>query len=199
MYRAALLLLTLIIAFSAQPPSSAAITQSAVSLNPSVTFAGGSPSERTTVVEAVDRYVAAGLALPDLSINIHTNQTGCADKQGLFRAGEGEGVIDLCFDREFLVLHELGHAWVQFNLEELARETFLLLTEAPSWSSSDTAWHRRGSEIAANALAHGLLSVQLESVQQRTREFAQFRALTGRASPRLTEIETAARRIPATN
>lgn len=50
-------------------------------------------------------------------------------------------------------------------------------------------WHRRGAELTANTLAHGLLSTPLESADQHALDFERFETLTGLPSPRLAELE----------
>jgi hypothetical protein len=161
-----------------------------VSADPSISIVGGSPDRRQTVIDAVERFLAAGLVLPDLEVHIHADNSGCAGKQGLFHPSGDIAVIDLCYPGEFLALHEVGHAWERFNLDEEARAEFMKLTGATTWRSTDVVWRRRGAEQAANTLAHGLLSAQLTSIQYRTLEFARFEALTGIPTPRLTETQT---------
>jgi hypothetical protein len=158
-----------------------------VGAHPSVSITGGTPDRRQTVVDAVERYLAVGLALPDLDVHLHVDGTGCAGKQGRFHANGDIGVVDLCFPGEFLALHELGHAWEHFNIDDQTRARFEALTGATTWRSSEVVWRRRGIEQAANALAHGLLSAPLLPNQDRSVEFARFEFLTGIPSPRLTE------------
>jgi len=164
-------------------PSAAAIP--IMSLNPSISFEGGSDSARHTVVDAVEQYRSAGLILPDLMVRIHPDNGGCDGKQGLFHHNGGSPIIDLCFDREFLILHELGHAWEHFNINDQARLDFQRLIGAVTWDSQAVSHGRRGIEIAADSLAHGLLSTPLECGQTREREFERFAALTGITTPRL--------------
>jgi hypothetical protein len=161
-----------------------------VSLEPTVVFEGGTPGRRQIVTAAVARYSSEGLALPDLTVRIHDGNPGCEGLQGLFRAVGSTGVIDLCYPGEFLALHELGHAWEHFNLEDDDRRRFQQLTGSTSWRSADVVWRKRGCELAANALAHGLLSAPLASAQFRERELSLFTALTGITSPRLSELQT---------
>lgn len=106
----------------------------------------------------------------------------------MFHRNGDKPIIDLCFQREFLALHELGHAWERFNLDDEARDRFRELVGSPPWRKSDIAHNRQGVEIAANTLAHGLLSEPVQPGQHRDREFARFEVLTGSQSPRLAEI-----------
>lgn len=154
---------------------------------PEVTFAGGGDAERALVMAAVDRFTAVGLDLPDLEIRIHPDTDGCGGKQGLFQARGEIGVVDLCFSREFLVLHELGHAWEHFALDDRDRADFLEVSGFETWQSRDVPWSRRGIERAADAIAHGLLSAPLGERQHREREFDRFALLTGFTTPRLDD------------
>lgn len=167
-----------------------------VSADPSVSIAGGSPDRRQTVVDAVERFLAAGLALPELEVHIHADNTGCAGKQGLFHPSGDIAVIDLCYAGEFLALHELGHSWEHFNLDDRDRSEFQELTGATTWRSPDVVWHRRGAEQAANALAHGLLSARLASTDHRSLQFERFETLTGMHTPRIAEIKTSDEPVP---
>ena len=161
-----------------------------MSREPSITFVGGTQARRDTVLAAAARYIESGLALPDLEVHIHEDRSGCGDMQGLFRPAGRIALIDLCYAGEFLALHELGHAWEHFNLDPDDREQFEQVTGATTWRSTDVVWRRRGAELAANTLAHGLLSTQLESVAQHALDFERFEILAGIPSPRLAEIES---------
>jgi hypothetical protein len=160
-----------------------------VSRRPSITFVGGAADRRETVVVAVARFVESGLALPDLEVHLHEGRESCRDLQGMFRPSGDKAVIDLCYEGEFLALHELGHAWEHFNLGADDRARFEQLTGATTWRSTEVVWGRRGAEITANTLAHGLLSTRLHSAAQHAVDFERFLALTGIPSPRLAELE----------
>jgi hypothetical protein len=170
------------------PAHEAAASRPWVSADPSVVIDGGTPERSQTVLAAVDRYLSVGLELPDLRVRIHDGEAGCDGYQGYFHS-EGEvGVIDLCYPGEFLALHELGHAWERFNLDDRRRAEFERLTGSTTWRSTSVVWHDRGAERAANVLAHGLLSTPLETTRYHAREFELFEALTGHVTPRLAEI-----------
>jgi hypothetical protein len=182
--------IVLVLALVPGRTSEAAETSSPVSREPSITFVGGTQARRDTVLAAAARYIESGLALPDLEVHIHEDRSGCGDMQGLFRPAGRIALIDLCYAGEFLALHELGHAWEHFNLDPDDREQFEQVTGATTWRSTDVVWRRRGAELAANTLAHGLLSTQLESVAQHALDFERFEILAGIPSPRLAEIES---------
>jgi hypothetical protein len=75
------------------------------------------------------------------------------------------------------------------NFEPADREHFKQLTGATTWRSTDVVWRRRGAQLTANTLAHGLLSTSLESADQHALEFERFETLTGLESPRLDQLE----------
>ena len=167
------------------------INRPRVSADPTVVIDGGTPEHRQTVTDAVDRYVSAGLVLPDLRVHIHAGvgKAACEGFQGVFRADGDVAVIDLCFPGEFHALAPLGHAWERFNLDDRQRAEFERLTGLTTWRSTDVVWRDRAAERAANVLAHGLLSTRLETARYHARNFELFEALTGKVTPRLTEIE----------
>ena len=69
-----------------------------VSADPLVVIDGGTADQRQTVLNAVDRYLSVGLALPDLRVQFHTGgKAGCGGFQGLFHP---EG--DIARDRPVL-------------------------------------------------------------------------------------------------
>jgi len=159
-----------------------------VSATPDVVIDGGTTGRRQTVSAAIERYLSVGLQLPDLRIRVHsTGKDGCGGFQGRFRPDREVAVIDLCFGGEFLALHELGHAWERYNLDDQHRAEFEQLTGLVTWRSTDVTWHDRAAERAADALAFGLLSVPLANVRYHDGELAEFEALTGFESPRLSE------------
>jgi hypothetical protein len=164
---------------------------------PVVAIHGGSPQHRQTVLDAIDRFAESGLTVPDLEIHIHDDKMACQGKRGLFHRSGDVGVIDLCHPGEFLALHELGHAWERFNLDDDARLAFMQLTGTSTWRSTDVVWRKRGAERAANVIANGLLSVPLESVEYHTVWFTEFHALTGITSPRVNEVRPSTERREA--
>ena len=175
-----------------------ATSRPSVSADPSVVIDGGTPERRQTVVDAVERYLSSGLAMPDLRVHIHTGgKAGCGGFQGLFHPDGKVAVIDLCYPGEFLVLHELGHAWERFNLDDRQRAGFERLMGLTTWRSTDVVWHDRAAERAANVLAHGLLSTPLETARYHRQVFAEFQALTGITTPRLAEIEPPGNTVPS--
>lgn len=152
-----------------------------VSLQPAVTVTNGTPEEEAVVELAVARFVETGLALPDLELRVLDT---CSGGQGRYIAEEA--VIELCVINEFLVLHELAHAWEHFQLTDGERRDFVDTTPtAQTWRASSTEWKNRGIEIMANSIATALLARPLPAGSGDDTELAHFEAVTGSASPRL--------------
>ena len=157
-----------------------------VSLEPTISIEGGTPTTRTRALQAIGRYVSNGFELPDLVLRFHDDMNGCEGHRGLFRLTDGKPVIDLCFDEEFLALHELGHAWEYFNLDDADRLVFQQSIGAPTWNSPDVPHKFRAVEIAAETMAYGLLSAPAKPGSNWNRRSARFEALTGGPPPRQT-------------
>jgi hypothetical protein len=113
---------------------------------------------------AIDRYVAAGLQVPQVTVTFHDEKAPCQGQNGYFQPGDPHR-IDICgfnWDR-FLVtprkviLHELGHAWAYDNLDEMPRREFLDLRGLDLWQSDDAPWGEQGQEHAAEIMAWGLI------------------------------------------
>lgn len=163
-----------------------------VSLAPTVTIEGGTPTTRTDAIHATERYVSNGYELPDLVVRLHDDEHGCEGHRGLFHFADGKPVIDLCFGEEFLALHELGHAWEYFNLDDTDRHAFQRAVGAPTWNSQDVPHKFRAVEIAAATMADGLLSIPATPGSNWNRTCVWFEALTGGPPPRQTTGATAA-------
>jgi len=156
-----------------------------------ISVVGGSPTARAVVLDTTERFVSNDLPLPDLVIRLHDDPTGCQGHRGLFRVFDDTAVVDLCFDCEFLALHELGHAWAHFNLDDTARQEFQRTVGASTWNSPDVPHNFRATEIAADAIAYGLLSTPATPGPVWDRRCERFEALTGVPPPRRTDpVET---------
>jgi hypothetical protein len=58
---------------------------------------------------------------------------------------------------EFLILHELAHAYEHQFVSDEVREEFLELRGLERWRGSDLAWHEAGAEHTAEILVWGLM------------------------------------------
>lgn len=119
----------------------------------------GANDEQLALVKAsLDRFADAGLSLPELAISVHESKEGCAGHNGLYRSGGDVERIDICHVSEFIVLHELAHAWDFNNSTEEIRSEFLEAAGLTHWSGEDVPWLDRGAERAANVVATTLAS-----------------------------------------
>jgi len=118
---------------------------------------------------ALERFERARLHLPPLEVTFHDDLESCGGNFGLYRAGAPDRV-DICgfnWDR-FVVtakrtlLHELGHAWTQYNLTDDAREQFLALRDLDTWGDDGFPWKEQGSEQAAEIIAWALIDQELQ-------------------------------------
>ena len=167
-----------------------------VSREPSITFVGGTPARRETVVAAVTRYIESGLSLPDLEVHIHEDRSGCRDMQGLFRPSGDIALIDLCYGGEFPRSTSLvtpGSTSISMRMIASTSSRSPVRRRGGRQTSCGVS---TGAELTANTLAHGLLSTHLESAVQRALDFDRFETLTGLPSPRLAELEPQADTAP---
>lgn len=125
-----------------------------------VTFTDISAEQESMIVWALDLYEQAGLQLPGLDFVGYPDTTSCAGRAGAARRVVDRTEIRLCTPKtgpvqEWLVLHELAHAWDHQSLDDTRRQAFLDLRELPAWRDGD--WHDRGAEHAAEIMVWGLM------------------------------------------
>ena len=150
---------------------------------------GGSHSQVASVTWAIERFEAAGLELPLLTLDIHDSKAGCDGHDGLYTPRSGSDGIDICTDAAFIILHELGHAWEhRFGTDE-ARAGLMAELGLDAWTGQDVKYRSRGEEVSANLVAWGLVERPLTETEIRTKAeaLARFESLTGVPSPRVTE------------
>jgi len=161
---------------------------------------GGSPQQHLDIRAAATRFAAVGLELQPLTIVIHADRSGCEGASGLYWPSEHGDRIDLCADGERLVLHEMAHAWGYHALDDVERDDFVARTGMPTWKSHDHPHGKRATEVAADAIAFGLMSQPLagDAARRALSDLDHFVVLTGFESPRLVEplAEIAARPVP---
>lgn len=143
------------------------------------------PELRDQVEWALSRYAEAGLELPVMNVYAHVHRSECGGLFGYFsRSENGDYAVHSC-GVEFTLLHELGHAWAEHNLDEQTRAKFLELADADEWKGDD--WLSSGSEHAANVLAWGLVETRINQTRTRPYDHASmleaFGILTGGAAP----------------
>lgn len=149
---------------------------------------GGTEDQQNLVTWALEQYESAGLDLPILQIHLHSGTSPCKGNSGLFSSGSSPWRITLCTDERMVFLHEIGHAWSDFNLTETERAEFVEQRGMESWNDPETSWRYRGSEDAANTLAWGLVEDPIDGMLPDgplAQKNQAFRLLTGIDSPRI--------------
>jgi len=110
------------------------------------------PSQLETITWAVERFVAAGLQLPDLDLRF---PVFCHGKGGIYHVGASS--IDFCRVNRKNVLHEFAHAWDDTS-GAVDREGFLELRGLTVWFGGlDVPAAEQGSEHLAIIIAWGLM------------------------------------------
>lgn len=104
------------------------------------------------VIWALGRLDRLGGEMPPIDIHMHTSKDECDGNSGYYVPREQ--TIHVCGDRTIL-LHELGHAWEDANVDDATRSMLLELRGLDAWSHDD--WDRNGSEHAAEIIAWGLV------------------------------------------
>ena len=153
---------------------------------------GATDTHAGEIQAAIDRYNDAGLTLPALRIYVHADTDGCAGHPGIFNLDYSGDRLDLCTTDGFILLHELAHAWEHHTMDDTTRQAFLDHTGLDVWTHADAEWNKRGIEMAANAVAWGLLDTDLTAQDAAgfQEQLHRFEMLTGTDSPRLPHTHT---------
>jgi hypothetical protein len=128
-----------------------------------VTFTDLSVDQVVLVERVIDAFEEAELDLPPIDVIGHRYVHACSGRHGAHHVSNGRSVIDLCARRpkqteEFLILHEVAHAWDQHSLTPERRQRFLELRGLEAWRTDDPErWVEHGSEHAAEIIAWGLV------------------------------------------
>jgi hypothetical protein len=148
---------------------------------------GGDPGDVSRLRRALTRFEDSGLALPDVDVTIHQDDSQCRGHRGLFRAGAVAWTISICSPTDSTFEHELAHAWERSQLTDAVRHAFMEFRGHEVWSGADTPWNERGQEGVAFVIQQGLSDVPLApalSDEARSR-MAAFELLTDQPAPRL--------------
>jgi len=148
---------------------------------------GGDREHVDLVRWAFARYDRAGLDAPTVDVHFHADTSGCYGHLG----SELGGRVDICvvmaseIARDVL-LHEMGHAWIDENVSDSVRERFLEMRGLHVWNDRRVIWDARGFEHGAEIIAWGLGHRYIApSIPDRDPErlAAGFALLTGVALP----------------
>ena len=154
-------------------------------VEPAVIVHGADAKQRGVLDDALARFEAAGLALPELEIFFSDDASACAGHLGAFRDRAERRHISVCSDLEFVVVHELAHAWSDANLDEVARNRYVRARELATWSDHGVPWAQRGTEDAAFIIQQNLRDVAPSVLASATwvERITAFELLTGTPSP----------------
>lgn len=158
-----------------------------VAIRPGVVVFSEDPAQRELARWAVARFERAGLDAPTVEIRFHGSPSGCGGHLGFAKAGR----VDVCtvlvneMARRNL-LHEMGHIWIDENVDEALRERFLERRGLRAWNASTVPWEERGyeqgAEIMAWALGTGILTAQIPD-NDPVQLAVEFELLTGVGTP----------------
>ena len=154
--------------------------------SPEVTVVGASPAQHDRVAAALASFERAGLVVPPVEITFVDGAEDCGGNDGWFQP---PATITVCSDLEFVVTHELAHAWIAVNLDAEARAGYIQARELEAWSDHDLAWHERGTEDAAFVMQQNLMITRFVPNSDTWQGRADaYQLLTGLESP--LRIET---------
>ena len=158
-----------------------------VSLVPSLKIRGtdaGQAGQTTRVDNALARFRYAGLKLPDLEIIFHDDDSACDGHDGMFRPHSFPWRIDVCSDLDFVVPHELAHAWAAANLDDNDRARYIDARGLTNWADTSAPWEERGTEDAAFMIQQNLRAIDLDvSSAAWLERIRAYEVLTGMTSP----------------
>lgn len=155
-----------------------------VSLVPSLTIRGADAGQSARVDNAVARFRFAGLQLPALEITFHEDDSACDGHDGMFRPHHVPWRIDVCSDLDFVVPHELAHAWAAANLDDHDRARYVDARGLTNWADTRAPWEERGTEDAAFMVQQNLRAIDLDvSSAAWLERIRAYEVLTGLTSP----------------
>lgn len=149
---------------------------------------GASVTQGHRVDEAARRFRANGLTIPPLTVIFHEDQGPCRDHLGLFLRSTDPWEVHVCSDSvEFVLEHELAHAWAAHNLTDAQRTAFMDVGSYKTWNDKSYPWNERGTEGAAVVIQQGISGLPLPPVlsgKVKNLHVTGYQILTGAPSPR---------------
>ena len=115
---------------------------------------GGSPELHQRAEIAAQQFLDAGLDLRGVVVVFHPTTDGCGGHDGVYRPATHH--IDICNPNEFIIVHELAHAWDHANLDDDIRRRYMELRGLEAWNDSSVPWKQRGIEDLAETIVWGL-------------------------------------------
>jgi hypothetical protein len=139
--------------------------------SPRITIDSTSPAWTRRIEWALERFHDAGLALPGMEISVHDNDGPCDGNSGLYLPKDPvevhlctPGPVDSRTAR-VTTLHELAHAWAEFQLSTDDRAAFLELRGLDVWYDHRVPPHERGNEHAAEVVSWGLMDEMIPIIR----------------------------------
>jgi hypothetical protein len=151
---------------------------------PAVQLMSDTREQHVAIEDAVDAFAAAGMGLPSVQVVFDSDDESCNGHLGLFQPSLQPWRITICSDLDFVPVHELAHAWIEANVDELTRLRYLELRGSASWNSSEDDWSDRGVEDAAFVIQQNLRAgVTGELNREWEARATAYELLTGSRSP----------------
>jgi hypothetical protein len=173
-----------LVAVAAQLASVSAPSPVSERTDPTLTVIAADDAERAALAEAVDRFRSNHLDLPDLEVRFSDDPARCHGHEGWFQPNVAPARVLVCGELEFVITHELAHAWVAANLDAADRDHYMAARQLTSWNDHTAPWTERGTEDAAFMIQQNLMmgSPRRWSATWLERADA-YELLTGRRSP----------------
>ena len=141
-------------------------------------------ANRERLRRAVERFEHAGLELPDVDVEFSESDDSCRGHFGLFDSGPTPWRVSVCSELEFVLTHELAHAWIAENLDEARRTSYIEHRGLSAWGDPDLPWRERGTEDAAFVMQQVLMAKRVRyDTPVWIERIAAYEQLTGRPAP----------------
>jgi hypothetical protein len=124
---------------------------------------GFAPVQEEVAWWALDLFAQAGLRVPGIDFVHHRTAEACHGFHGWHERHGERSTIHICTDdtgavADFLLLHEIAHAWDAANLDDARRRALLDSHHLAQWWGSDPdEWAEYGAEHAAEVIVWGLI------------------------------------------
>lgn len=113
---------------------------------PCVTILTRDPVQQRMAEWAVDRCAEAGVELPPLIIRFPGRDLSlCDGSPGKVYLDHDPIEIRLCWNSEFILLHEVAHVWEAHNVATDEHDPFMAMRDGViSWAGLDVGWDEGG-------------------------------------------------------
>lgn len=128
-------------------------------VTPRLSLSPDDGAHRARLDRAIERFTWAGLRLPDLDVAF--SDDGCQGHLGIFDRNPRPWRVEICSELEFVLTHELAHAWAAANLDESDRVAYTEYRGLAAWHDPDVHWRERGIEDAAFMMQQVLMTTHV--------------------------------------